>query len=85
VSARLVPIVVPSVGESVPVVRITAWLARVGDAVTEGDALFTITTDKIDVDVPAPATGVVAEVSAPAGAMVPPLAVVGAIAADGRP
>ena len=46
------------------------WRKNVGDAVTEGETLLEVTTDKVDVEIPSPATGVLATISAGPGAAV---------------
>lgn len=51
-------VTVPEVGESVAGGVLAAWLKRSGDAVTEGEDLFELETDKATLSVPAPASGV---------------------------
>lgn len=48
---------VPSVGESVTTGVISVWHRKSGDAVKDGEALFTLETDKIATEVPSPASG----------------------------
>jgi 2-oxoglutarate dehydrogenase E1 component len=48
-------------GESVTEGSIVEWRKRVGDAVNEGDTLVDVTTDKVDVEVPATAAGVITQ------------------------
>ncbi|MBV9672227.1 MAG: 2-oxoglutarate dehydrogenase complex dihydrolipoyllysine-residue succinyltransferase [Verrucomicrobia bacterium] len=48
---------VPSVGESVTTGVISVWHRKSGDTVKDGEALFTLETDKIATEVPAPASG----------------------------
>jgi multifunctional 2-oxoglutarate metabolism enzyme len=57
-------------GESVTEGSIVEWRKRVGDFVAEGDPLVEITTDKVDVEVPATASGVVTKILAGEGASV---------------
>ena len=53
----LVQVALPEMGESVSEGTVTAWLKKVGDTVSEGEPLAEITTDKVDVELPAPAAG----------------------------
>jgi len=49
-------------GETVDEGTVNAWHKAVGDQVTEGDALLEIGTDKVDSEIPAPASGTLAEI-----------------------
>jgi 2-oxoglutarate dehydrogenase E2 component (dihydrolipoamide succinyltransferase) len=55
-------IVMPQLGESVTEGTITRWFKGVGDSVTEDEPLFEVSTDKVDTEVPAPASGVLTEI-----------------------
>lgn len=48
---------VPSVGESITEVQLGEWLKKTGDAVRADEALVVIETDKVTVELPAPAAG----------------------------
>ncbi|HEY5426591.1 MAG TPA: biotin/lipoyl-containing protein, partial [Candidatus Tumulicola sp.] len=63
----MVKVTLPEMGESVTEGSIVEWRKRVGDFVTEGDALVDVTTDKVDVEVPATASGVIVQILAGAG------------------
>src|SRR5580704_633098 len=67
-------------GESVTEGIVSRWLKAVGDSVSEGEALVEVTTDKVDVEVPAPATGELTEIVAAEGETVAVGAVLGRIA-----
>ena len=54
-------------GESVSEGIVSRWLKAVGDDVNEGEPLVEVTTDKVDVEVPAPATGRLTEIVAAEG------------------
>jgi pyruvate dehydrogenase E2 component (dihydrolipoamide acetyltransferase) len=55
-------IVMPQLGESVTEGTITRWFKAVGEAVSEDEPLFEVSTDKVDTEVPAPASGVLSEI-----------------------
>ena len=57
----VVKVTLPEMGESVTEGSIVEWRKRVGDAVNEGDTLVDVTTDKVDVEVPATAAGVITQ------------------------
>jgi 2-oxoglutarate dehydrogenase E2 component (dihydrolipoamide succinyltransferase) len=61
----------PHMGVSIEEGTITVWQVAVGDAVAEGDVLCEIATDKVDMEVESPATGVVTAIFAEADAVVP--------------
>jgi 2-oxoglutarate dehydrogenase E2 component (dihydrolipoamide succinyltransferase) len=61
-------IIVPSVGESITEVLISAWLKKVGDKVQKDEALVTLETDKVNVDVTAPNAGIITQIHKPEGA-----------------
>jgi 2-oxoglutarate dehydrogenase E2 component (dihydrolipoamide succinyltransferase) len=50
---------VPRLGEGVDEVTITKWLKQVGDPVNELEPLLEVNTDKVDTEIPAPASGVI--------------------------
>ena len=55
-------IVVPQLGESVIEARVAKWLKKAGDAVSQGDPLVELETDKIDLEVNADASGVLSRI-----------------------
>ncbi|MDQ3069062.1 MAG: 2-oxoglutarate dehydrogenase complex dihydrolipoyllysine-residue succinyltransferase [Acidobacteriota bacterium] len=61
-------IVVPEMGESVVDARIAKWLKQEGDQVTVGDPLVELETDKVDVEVSAPQSGVLSSIAHANGA-----------------
>ncbi|HEV2777617.1 MAG TPA: 2-oxo acid dehydrogenase subunit E2, partial [Solirubrobacteraceae bacterium] len=65
--AALVDIVTPAGGESVQEGTILEWAVQVGDPVQEGDTVVEVSTDKVDMELAAPATGTIAEILAAAG------------------
>ena len=64
---RLVDVILPEMGESVTEGSIVQFRVKAGDFVNAGDTIVDVTTDKVDVEVPAPESGVVAEISAKEG------------------
>src|SRR5688572_3833794 len=63
-TAELVDVVLPQMGESVQEGTVLEWHKQVGHEVAEGETLVEISTDKVDAEIPAPVSGVVAEVLA---------------------
>jgi pyruvate dehydrogenase E2 component (dihydrolipoamide acetyltransferase) len=76
-------ILMPQLGETVAEGTITTWYKAVGDKIAPGDNLFEIETDKVSMDVPATAAGVLAEIRVGAGAVAPVGAVVAVLAGAG--
>ncbi len=53
------PVLIPQLGNEIDEAQIDAWLKAVGDAVSAGEALLTITTPKVTVEIEAPVSGTV--------------------------
>ena len=70
---------VPSLGESVVEATVGQWFKRAGDAVAADEPLVELETDKVTVEVPAPASGVLAEIAVKSGDTVAVGAVLGTI------
>ncbi|MCI2395221.1 2-oxoglutarate dehydrogenase complex dihydrolipoyllysine-residue succinyltransferase [Aliiroseovarius sediminis] len=68
--AAPIDVMVPSLGESVTEATVSSWFKKVGDAVAQDEMLCELETDKVSVEVPAPAGGVLAEILAPEGTTV---------------
>ena len=60
-------VTLPEMGESVTEGTIAKWLKQPGDQVREGEGLVEVTTDKVDAEVPAPASGTLITILAEAG------------------
>ena len=60
-------VVMPQMGESIFEGTITKWLKQPGEQVTRDEPLFEISTDKVDAEIPAPASGVLKEIRAAEG------------------
>ncbi|WP_170772555.1 2-oxoglutarate dehydrogenase complex dihydrolipoyllysine-residue succinyltransferase [Ruegeria lacuscaerulensis] len=69
-SGGSVDVMVPTLGESVTEATVSTWFKQVGDAVAQDEMLCELETDKVSVEVPAPAAGVLAEITAPEGTTV---------------
>src|ERR1700757_384568 len=76
-------VVMPQMGESIFEGTITKWLKKPGDKVQRDEPLFEISTDKVDAEIPAPASGVLKEIKVQEGATVQVNTVVGVIDAEG--
>ncbi len=74
-----VTVTMPQLGETVTEGTILAWLKQPGDHIDEDEVLLEISTDKVDTEVPSPASGVLQEILVPEGETVgvgTPLAVI---------
>src|SRR6202790_5431012 len=58
---------VPTLGESITEATIGKWFKKAGDAVAVDEPLVELETDKVTIEVPAPAAGVLAEIAAKDG------------------
>src|SRR5690348_171854 len=71
---------VPGLGESITEATVLKWLKRPGEAVAVDEPVAELETDKVTLEVPAPAAGTLAEIIAAEGANVPVGAVLGIVA-----
>jgi 2-oxoglutarate dehydrogenase E2 component (dihydrolipoamide succinyltransferase) len=71
---------VPSLGESITEATVAKWLKRPGEAVAADEPVAELETDKVTLEVPAPASGTLSEILAEEGANVPVGAILGRIA-----
>ena len=79
-------VIMPQMGESIFEGTITKWLKKPGDTVQRDEPLFEISTDKVDAEIPSPASGVLTEVKIAEGNTVQINTVVAVIGeADGQP
>jgi pyruvate dehydrogenase E2 component (dihydrolipoamide acetyltransferase) len=69
----------PQMGESIAEGTLSRWLKKVGDEVKRDEAIFEISTDKVDAEIPSPTSGVLAEIIVKEGETVPVQAVVARI------
>ncbi|TNE68453.1 MAG: dihydrolipoamide succinyltransferase, partial [Rhodobacteraceae bacterium] len=69
-AAATVDVMVPTLGESVTEATVATWFKAVGDSVAADEMLCELETDKVSVEVPAPAAGVLTAILAAEGATV---------------
>ena len=63
-------IIVPTLGESLTEATVATWLKQVGDSVQADEAIVSLETDKVSIDVTAPKPGILSEISAKEGVTV---------------
>ena len=68
---ELIAVYMPKYGMTMEAGIITEWLVEEGDHVQEGDSIAVITTEKVDTELEAPASGTIAELSVGVDAEVP--------------
>jgi 2-oxoglutarate dehydrogenase E2 component (dihydrolipoamide succinyltransferase) len=81
-------VTMPALGESVTEGTVTRWLKNVGDQVTVDEALLEVSTDKVDTEIPSPATGTLVSIDVAVDSTVPVgarLAVIGGSGAQVAP
>jgi len=76
-------VMVPTLGESVSEATVSVWFKKVGDSVAQDEMLCELETDKVSVEVPSPAAGVLTEITAAEGATVEASAKLGVISGSG--
>ncbi len=76
-------VVMPQMGESIFEGTITKWLKKPGETIQRDEPLFEISTDKVDAEIPSPASGTVAEIKVPEGTTVQINTVVATINEEG--
>jgi pyruvate dehydrogenase E2 component (dihydrolipoamide acetyltransferase) len=77
-------VVMPQMGESIAEGTITRWLVKPGDKVERDQPLFEISTDKVDAEIPSPASGTLLEIRNQEGETVPVNQVVALIGEAGE-
>ena len=77
-----VDVVMPQMGESIAEGTLSKWLKKVGDQVKRDEPIFEISTDKVDAEIPAPSSGVLAEILVTEGQTVPVQTVVARLETD---
>ena len=64
-------VTMPALGEDVIEGTVTRWLKQVGDRVEAGEPLAEVSTDKVDIEIPAKTTGALHEIRVAAGSTAP--------------
>jgi len=59
-------IIMPQLGESVVEGTVTRWLRKEGETIAEFESLLEVTTDKVETEIPSPATGTLLKILVPA-------------------
>ncbi len=62
-----VNVIMPQMGESIAEGTVSRWLRQVGDEVKRDEAILEISTDKVDAEIPSPASGVLVEIKVQEG------------------
>ncbi len=78
-----VDVIMPQMGESIAEGTVSRWLKKIGDPVKRDEPILEISTDKVDAEIPAPASGVLAEIKVEEGKTVPVQTVIAVIETDG--
>jgi len=76
-------VIMPQMGESIFEGTLTKWLKKPGDKVNRDEPLFEISTDKVDAEIPSPASGVLVEIKVQAGTTVQVNTVVAVLGEEG--
>lgn len=79
-----VEILMPELGESVHEGTVSRWLKKEGDAVKEDEPVVEIMTDKVNTELPAPATGILSKILIPEGGAVEVFHPMGLITPEGE-
>ena len=58
----IMDVIMPQLGETVAEGVVTKWYKKVGDTVKADETLFDVETDKVSTEIPAPVSGVIAEI-----------------------
>ena len=76
-------IVVPVLGESITEATVAKWLKNAGDAVEADEPIVELETDKVNLEVPSPITGVLTEINSKDGSVVEVGALLGSVSENG--
>ena len=83
VDASTIQVVMPAMGDSVAEGTVLEWHKQEGDTVQADETIVEISTDKVDVELPSPATGTVSEILVGEGETVTVGQVIARISVDG--
>ena len=76
-------IVVPALGESITEATVAKWLKNAGDTVEADEPIVELETDKVNLEVPSPITGVLIEINSKDGSVVEVGALLGSVSENG--
>ena len=76
-------IVVPALGESITEATVAKWLKNAGDSVDVDEPIVELETDKVNLEVPSPITGVLTEINSKDGSVVEVGALLGSVSENG--
>ena len=76
-------IVVPTLGESITEATVAKWLKNTGDSVNADEPIVELETDKVNLEVPSPITGVLTEINSKDGSVVEVGALLGSVSENG--
>ena len=77
-------IVVPALGESITEATVAKWLKNPGDAVEADEPIVELETDKVNLEVPSPISGILTEINSQDGSVVEVGALLGTVSEEGR-
>ena len=80
----MVNVVMPKMGESITEGTILEWKKSIGESISKDEPLLEIATDKVDSEVPSPASGVLIEINAKVNDTVPVGHIIARIAKEGE-
>ena len=76
-------ILVPALGESITEATVSKWLKNEGDAVDIDEPIVELETDKVNLEVPSPVTGIISEINSKDGSVVKVGALLGSVSLNG--
>ncbi len=77
-------VIMPKLGESIVEGTVTKWLKQEGEPIKELESLLEVNTDKVDTEIPSPASGTLLKILVPEGATVNAGTVLGVIGKPGE-
>ena len=76
-------IIVPVLGESITEATVSKWLKKEGETVDEDEPIVELETDKVNLEVPSPVSGILKEINSKDGSIVEVGAVLGFVSENG--
>jgi pyruvate/2-oxoglutarate dehydrogenase complex dihydrolipoamide acyltransferase (E2) component len=80
-----IDIIVPPLSQTMDTVVLVEWLKVVGDEIVKGEPLFVVETDKANLEIEAPVTGILQQILAVPGSEVQARSTIGVVTAAGEP